>query len=346
MVVYLSVVWITLSTVPLILASQAANIARQYLLYSIVASTLMLWGLSYQYGLAGDLQLVKTALLDPAVVRTGFFYYAILGFYLPLVGLLMALGSFPFQFWVTTVYPAIPCREAAYLSTIPKVAVIFFLARLHQAVAANLTVASQASLNSWQILWALVAFCSLVLGSLAALQTYQAKRLLAAGTVAQTGFICAALVAEASCAPISYYMIIYSMMNIAAWIGLEVLAAEPGRFDIKDYAGVGRRRPLEALCFSLVALSLVGLPPMAGLIAKINIILSLWPVTIANPLLIWLIAMIGIGTIMSLYYYLRIPYALFFNEAALPAPIVKPGWPTWGLVLLTMLLLFFAIKGC
>jgi NADH-quinone oxidoreductase subunit N len=341
MVVYLSVVWIGLSTVPLILASQAASVARQYLLYSIVASTLMVWGLSYQYGLTGDLQLAKTVLPDPAAVRAGLFYYAMLGFYLPLVGLLMVLGSFPFQFWVTATYPAIACREAAYLSTIPKIAVIFFLVRLQQVVSDNLTTASQDSLNGWQILWAIVALCSLVLGHLAALQAHQAKRLLAAGTVAQTGFVCAALVAKASCAPISYYMVIYSMMNIAAWIGLEALATGADRFGIKDYAGVGRRRLLEAFCFSLVAFSLVGLPPMAGFIAKINIILPLWPVATANPLLMLLIATMGIGTIISLYYYLKIPYSLFFSEAALPVPAATPGWLTYGLVLLTTLLIIF-----
>jgi len=307
--------------------------STRYLIYSIIASAIMLVGLSYLYGSIGTLELYKFISYNEAVYSILQFIWPI-GFFLALSGLLMSMGSFPFQFWVASVYQQTSFSTVAYLSTVPKLAAIAFLVKLHK-IATQALPFIELPLKS---LWACTAMVTMVVGHLGALTTKDAKKLLAYGSIAQTGFLLAIMVTDMSAyTHVTYYIIVYTIMNLASWFGLQMFNYHTKDSSIAAYAGLGRRLTIGSVCFLIIMLALIGIPPTAGFSAKLIIFNHLWEIVqlSRSNLLTSLFLTSIIGTLLALYYYLKLPYILFFKKA----PQLKITSSIHSAMLLTVILL-------
>ncbi|HEX9956480.1 MAG TPA: proton-conducting transporter membrane subunit, partial [Fibrella sp.] len=199
----------------------------------------------------------------------------------------------------------------------PKAAALLVLMRLLSAI----------PVEGIQTPLAVVALAGILIGNLSALRQTDAKRLLAYSTVAQAGFLLVGIVAlsDAGFQAAVFYMATYLFISLAAFFLIDALAPN-GSLRIADFAGQGATSPLLAVCLTIVALALTGLPPTVGFTAKLLSFSALFSAyqTTGNPWLIWLFGLGLANAVISLFYYLRIPFLLFFR----PRPDNVPGIPT------------------
>ncbi|MEM7055654.1 MAG: NADH-quinone oxidoreductase subunit N [Bacteroidota bacterium] len=313
LIIYLSLALMTLSSAVLVyshLQSQGAVASLKYILYSAVGAAIMLWGMSYLYGITATLGLAEPGAMyglqaTPSPIL-------LIGLFLALSGILMKLGIFPFHFWIADVYQGASMTVVAYLATVPKLAAVAVMVRLCKQLIPQLSVAS----NHLQSFIALIAILTIVIGHVAALAQSHPKRVLAYGSIAQGGLLMAGVgTCTDSYASIAYYSMIYSIMGLAAWVGLRILRTITDSERMQDYAGLGRRFPVLGICLVIAMLSLIGLPPTAGFTGKLLIFSTLLEAAqaIDNPLLAILLVLSVLGSVISLYYYLKLPCALFFK---------------------------------
>ena len=175
----------------------------------------------------------------------------------------------------------------------------------------------------------LVAFLAAItctLGNLAAYGQTNIKRLLAYSTIAHAGYmmmpVAAALSlagsrpddAERAIAALCFYAAVYLFMNLGAFAIVAFVRNELRSEDIDDYSGLVRRSPGVAVCFALVLLSLLGLPPLVGLWAKVEIFYAMIDAAYTNSVLGVLVVVAGLNTLLSLFYYIRVVKVMMLNE--------------------------------
>jgi NADH-quinone oxidoreductase subunit N len=170
-------------------------------------------------------------------------------------------------------------------------------------------------------------------GNTAAFVQTNIKRLLAYSSIAHAGYMMCALsllvqgnvrgsaLAEGAAQAILLYLAVYLFMNLGAFTTAGLIYRETGSERINDYDGLSRRNPLLAACMTAFMFSLVGLPPFAGFVAKLNVMYVLG----ANGGWWWaLVAVIGVNTVFSLYYYARVVKAMYLSPSDKPAISVNP----------------------
>ena len=160
----------------------------------------------------------------------------------------------------------------------------------------------------------LLAAITVTFGNLAAYSQTNLKRLLAYSTIAHAGYmmmpVAAAMatigsnpeVAKESIAAICFYIAVYLFMNLGAFAVVAFMRNEVRSEELKDYAGLIRRSPGLVVCFSVVMISLLGLPPLSGFAAKLLVFKSL----VTDPQMYVLLVIAGLNTVLSLVYYLRV----------------------------------------
>jgi NADH-quinone oxidoreductase subunit N len=274
----------------------------KYLLFGALSSAVMLYGLSFLYGMTGTLDLTSevfaTQLAEnhPAILL-------IVGF-LTLAGVLFKLSLVPFHIWAPDVYEGAAIPVVAFLSTAPKVAGLLVLMRLLSVLSVD-----------FQRLTAVLALASILVGNLSALWQNDLKRLLAYSGIAQAGFILVGLVAfnQTGFESATFYLTVYVLMNLAAFLLIDLIGE--GNTDLQSFTGKGATFPFLSICFTVIMIALVGLPPTAGFTAKLFVFSALWEANQlgGDGLLITLLVVGLLNAIVSLFYYFKIPFYLFFK---------------------------------
>jgi NADH-quinone oxidoreductase subunit N len=179
---------------------------------------------------------------------------------------------------------------------------------------------------------AVLAAITCTLGNLAAYGQDNIKRLLAYSTIAHAGYMImpvAAAVALAGSDPngaqraiaaLCFYAGVYLFMNLGAFAIVAFLRNELRSEELPDYAGLIQRSPGAAICLSLIALSLLGVPPLAGLWAKVYIFAAMIDATKVMPAMWVLIAVAGLNAVLSLFYYLRVVKVMVLDPPPADAP--------------------------
>jgi NADH-quinone oxidoreductase subunit N len=162
-----------------------------------------------------------------------------------------------------------------------------------------------------------VVLLSLTVGNFAALWQGNARRMLAYSSVAHAGFLLIGVVAgnAAGTESLLFYLGVYLFMNLAAFLLVAVFAQRAGSEQVAGFSGLGTRLPLAGVVTVLIMVALAGLPPTAGFTAKLLLFSALWQAygESGNG---WLLAVFGVGLLnvaVSLFYYLKIPFYLFFR---------------------------------
>lgn len=320
--IYLAIELISISSYLLTALSKSRKASEggiKYLLFGAISSAVMLYGMSFLYGLTGTMDISSTA-FGIELAKNSPFVVALVSL-LTLSGFLFKLSLVPFHVWTPDAYDAAPLPVAAFFSIAPKAGALLVLMRLLMALPQPQFVDVQTPL-------AVVALASITLGNLSALWQTDAKRLLAYSTIAQAGFLLVGVVAlnEAGFEAALFYLATYLPINLAAFFLIGLLAQHNGgSLKLTDFAGLGSRQPVLAIALTVVMLALVGLPPTVGFTAKLLSFSALYNAyeSTGNG---WLLALFGLGllnAVVSLAYYLRLPFLLFFRPALREAPTVE-----------------------
>lgn len=296
----------------------------KYLLFGALTSAVMLYGFSLLFGFAGTTDLYQLAgMLQKGGVSpvAGFGILALI-----LVGLGFKVSIVPFHFWAPDVYEGAPTPVAGFLSTASKAAGFAVLVRLF-------LVAFPASYPSWTLVLAVLAAVTMTVGNLLALPQTNIKRLLAFSSVSHAGYVLIGVVAfaknlakpELGVASVVFYLAAYILTNLLAFGIVMAFSRVTGLDDIKDYAGLSRRSPWLALMMLAAFLSLAGMPPFGGFVAKVFVFAAG-----VQAGYVWLVIVGIINSIIGVYYYLNVlKYVYLYrlpdqDEGNHPVPLTQP----------------------
>ncbi|GAB4345371.1 MAG: NADH-quinone oxidoreductase subunit N [Flammeovirgaceae bacterium] len=289
----------------------SAEAGMKYLLFGALSSAVMLYGMSWLYGFSGSLYLSEIA-KNISNNQTPLLFVS---FLMVFGGLLFKVASFPFHLWIPDIYQAAPTSWIAFLSIAPKAAAF--------GVMTNLTVcfSDYYNINQTPFYATLVflAVASMLIGNLSALWQSSFKRLLAYSSIAHTGFILLAIptIQQSGFQSLKFYLLTYTFMNFGAFFLADTLEKQKGSDQIKEFQGTGMHTTLLGILTVILMISLAGLPPTAGFTAKLLVFSSLWNTIQQTQQSVLLIAFfIGIlNAIVSLFYYLKIPFLMFFRKS-------------------------------
>ncbi len=266
--------------------------ALKYFLLSMLTSIIMLYGLSFLYGISGS-----TAFAELSLEGAGLL--GMVAILLTLVGLFAKMSAAPFHFWAPDAYAGALPASVAFVSTVPKVAGIAVMARLLAEIAPGIPVLITVI--------GVASAASMLLGNLAALPQTDLRRLMAYSGVGHTGYLLLALAAgtDAGYTAAVFYAVAYAVPSMAVML----VAAEEGSA-VADVAGLAQRRPWLAWSTLVWLLSLIGIPPLAGFFGKLFVFGA------AVDVGLWVLVVLAILTsVVSAGYYFRIVQEMFFGEA-------------------------------
>jgi len=312
--------------------------ALKFAVFGAGTAGVMLYGISLLVGVLGSAHLPTMSSHLADMLRTGAgadqIMVLVLGALMLMVGLAFKLSAVPFHFWAPDVFEGAAAEVAAFLSIASKAAALGLLVRLTMAFSMSAEAGATALLQPVrQYLFGLLALLAAVTctyGNLAAYGQTNMKRLLAYSTIAHAGYMmmpvaaAVALVggdpgaAQGAVGSLVVYLTIYLFMNLGAFAAVAFLRNATGSERIDDYAGLVERSPGLAICFSIILVSLIGLPPLAGFVAKFNIFAVL---ARFDARLLTLLAIGGLNTVLSLFYYLRVVKVMILT----PEPHDRPA---------------------
>jgi len=311
------------------LADKQSNEAGfKYLLFGAMTSAIMLYGFSLLFGFSGTTSLYTLATMAvagqlPLGVALGLVVLIV-------VGLGFKVSMVPFHFWAPDVYTGSPTPVAGFLSTASKAAGFAVLTRLF-------VIAFPEIAYEWASILAVLAAVTMTLGNLVALKQTNIKRLLAYSSIAHAGYAMIGVVAvsELGVTSVVFYLLAYILTNLAAFGIVMAFERVTGSDEIKDYAGMSRRSPGLAIAMLVAFLSLAGMPPFGGFVAKVFVFAAAVQVN-----MVWL-AIVGIlNSIIGVFYYLTVLKVVYLyrmegeKEDEHPIPLTRPY--AIGLVLLSL----------
>lgn len=287
----------------------------KYLLFGALTSTIMLYGFSLVYGFSGQVDYGGIASTLAQWPQEYILPY-IGALLLILVGFGFKISAVPFHFWAPDVYEGAPTPIAGFLSTASKAAGFAVLLRVLVLAFPNLY-------ETWVVFIAALSVVTMTLGNLIALAQQNIKRLLAYSSIAHAGYILIGIVAmtgsEWGIPSVLFYLGAYLLTNLAAFGAVVILSEVVGSDELSAYHGLSRRSPGLALAMMVAFLSLAGMPPLTGFVAKVFVFAAAVDAD-------WIpLAVIGVvNSIIGLYYYLNVLKYIYLYPLANPEDAKTP----------------------
>lgn len=279
----------------------------KYLILGALSTGLLVYGMSWLYGMTGELSLSGIAYKlshwegnsAPILFAAG----------LMLAGLGFKVGAVPFHIWIPDVYQGAPTPVTAFLSVGSKAAGFVVLTRI---VGTFLTPGSVVAGPVIQILL-ILGGATILLGNLAAIAQTNFKRLLGYSSIAHAGYLLVALACihtgglkMTSGEVAAFYLATYLPMTFVCFLILSAMRAKGYGEDIASLKGLGRANPTLGLALAIALASLAGLPLTAGFMGKFFVIFA----TVLEGYYTYLaIAVIGAAT--GFYYYFKVILAVY-----------------------------------
>ena len=294
---YVSMELVSLSSyllVGLLRDARSAEASLKYLLFGALASGIMLFGMSWLFGLSGSLAF--SDLQRSIAGMSGTMTHALLvAVVLLLVGVAFKISMVPFHMWTPDAYEGAPMPVTALLSVGPKAAGLALLFRLMEAL--------KPAWASVEPLVIALAVITMTLGNLVAISQTNIKRLLAYSTIGQVGYLLIGFVVHTrqGLEALLVYLVAYLLMNLGAFACVVAVVNNTGRESLDAFKGLAHRAPMLAFFCALFLLSLAGIPPLLGFVGKF----LLFGAAIASGHL-WLAVAGVINSVIALYYYVNI----------------------------------------
>lgn len=284
-----------------------AEAAMKYLIYGAVASAIMLYGMSWLYGFTGTLNLMDPTFAE-AITKIPQLPLSI-ACVMVMGGFLFKLGAFPLHIWSPDVYEATPTPIVSVFSVLPKLAALAIIFKFVNLISTPAI--------DWELWIGVLAIASMTVGNFSALWQKDIKRMLAYSSIAHAGFLLVGILAFSSSGnqAMLFYGAIYLIMNFGAFFLVQVLERQTGSTSFESMKGLGLKVPFISSLVLIVMIALTGLPPTAGFNGKLYIFSALWESYQAGgqSILIWVFVFGLLNSVIALFYYLKLPYLLFFK---------------------------------
>ena len=311
------------------LASNEA--ALKYFLTGSFATGFLLFGIALIYGSTGSFNMAEISTYVHANSATLPSYFKV-GLLFMMIGLSFKLAVAPFHFWAPDVYHGSPTLITAYMSTVVKIAGIAAFYRLFATCFASVP-------GIWVNTLVVFSALTILLGNLVGVYQTNMKRMLAYSSISHAGYMLLGLIAinKLSAGSLLLYSAAYSIATITAF-GIIILVREIRRNDdIVTFNGLARTNPYMAFTLSFALLSLTGIPPLAGFIAKYYIF-----TTAIQSGYLWLVILALAGSAISAVYYFKPIIAMYMHEGDwAPIPVTR-GY-RYQLIFMTILTLVLGL---
>ncbi len=293
----------------------------KYLLFGALTSTVMLYGFSLLFGFSGTTNIYQLAGMFTSSNLPPIVAFGVLA--LVLVGIGFKVSIVPFHFWAPDVYEGAPTPVAGFLSTASKAAGFAVLVRLFfVAFPAGTDLA-----RLWVPSLAILSAVTMTVGNLLALPQTNIKRLIAFSSISHAGYAMIGVVAlsQLGAASVVFYLAAYILTNLLAFGIVMAFSRITGLEDLKDYAGMSRRSPWLGLMMLAAFLSLAGMPPFGGFVAKVVVFAAG-----IQAGYVWLVIIGILNSVIGVYYYLNaMKYVYLYrmpeqDEENHPLPLTRP----------------------
>ncbi|HEY1860785.1 MAG TPA: NADH-quinone oxidoreductase subunit N, partial [Gemmataceae bacterium] len=332
---------------------QSSEAALKYVVYGGGASGIMLYGISLLAGKFGTAYMPQVALHFVGAFSHGGIADSgnsilILGALFIFIGIAFKLAAVPFHFWCPDVFEGASAEVAGFLSVASKGAALALLARF-VLLLGGLDATPRFAHLHWlavaRFLVPALAFAAALtatFGNLAAYTQTNLKRLLAYSTIAHAGYMMMGLatLTQEGLGAVLLYLIVYLFMNLGAFAVVAFLRNQTGSEDLSAFRGLIRRSPFLVVVLAIFLLSLLGMPPLAGFVAKLQIFSAIWKgadyyvglhENFVGVTLYVLLAIGAINTVLSAVYYIKVLKVMCVDvsleevEGRPLAPLETPG---------------------
>jgi NADH-quinone oxidoreductase subunit N len=293
--------------------------ALKYFLLGAFSSGILLYGMSLLYGISGSTNLAE---IGRVLNQNGANALAMLAVLMMLAGLCFKVAAAPFHMWAPDAYEGAPTGITAFMSVAVKAAAFAVFLRIF-------LVSFEGVRESYLFPVVVISMLTMTWGNVAAVTQTNVKRLLAYSSISHAGFVLMGLAAGGDWGVMASagYLLIYTFMNLGVWAVLMLLRRKDiAGESIEDFDGLFFKKPVVAILMLIFLLSLAGIPPLGGFIAKYLIFsavikAALNPAQANSTLLVWLAIVGAANAVIALYYYLRIVVAMFIRKEFVPAKL-------------------------
>lgn len=299
--------------------------ALKYFLMGSFSTGLMLMGIAFLYGDSGTffVEGINMGITTLSPMK-------IIGFVLLLASMSFKVSAAPFHFWTPDVYDGSPTVFTSFMATIVKAAGFFAFLKLFESAFGKIQ-------GEWQLLVAIVAALTLIIGNITAVFQQSVKRMLAYSSIAQAGFMMLGVFA------LNVYakqgMILYFAAYSIASIIIFAVLAKMKDHTIDAFNGMSKEHPLVSLSLLIAFLSLAGIPLTAGFFAKYYMLLAV----IKDGSMLWLTVVAILCAAVSVFYYFRVIQAIYFKSPASEPSIAYSNGFRWSLLLAALLVIVLGI---
>jgi NADH-quinone oxidoreductase subunit N len=295
----------------------------KYLIMGSISSGIFVFGISLLYGASGGIGFEALSVVfnppGPSIL-------AKTGMMMVLCGLGFKIAAFPFHFWAPDVYEGAPTPVVALMSVGSKMAGIMIMLRLLHEVFLP-------AKYIWSIVLAVISALTMCYGNLAAIPQTNIKRLLGYSSIGQAGYLLMGIAStnQIGMEAVVFYLLAYLFGNMAVFFGVTIAEQDSGSSELDSFNGLSKRSSLLAASMFVGLLSLAGVPPLAGFIGKLFVLISS-----AQRGFLWLVAIGAINVAISLYYYLMIVRRMYTKQPASDGPIKVDATSKTALLILVI----------
>ena len=300
--------------------------AIKYFLLGSFSSAIFLFGLAFVWGLTGTTRIAEVA---THLAGGGLSAGLAMGLAFLTTGVAFKIAAVPFHYWTPDAYQGSPTPVTGYLSVGPKIGAFALILRLFVEALGPLKA-------DWFAVIVVLAILTMTLGNLVALTQTNVKRMLAYSSIAHTGYMLVGLAAYAAgriegLEGLLYYGAAYTFMNLGAFAVIAALQKRAGvTSNLETFAGLGRREPALGILMTLFLLSLTGIPPTAGFLAKALVIVAAVEASQAGSGAMGMLAVVLVlNAAVAAFYYLRVVVYMFMREPQSVGPALRHGRLLW-----------------
>ena len=276
----------------------------KYFVLGALSSGMLLYGISLLYGFTGSVSFTAIA---GVIHETGVSLGILFGLVFLIAGLAFKISAVPFHMWTPDVYEGAPTPVTAYFATAAKVAALCLFLRA-------ILIPFPDALAQWRQVIVFISVLSMALGAIAAIGQTNIKRLMAYSSIGHMGYALLGLAAGSAYGVqgVLIYLAVYVATNLGVFACIQLMRRNGQAVEnISDLAGLARTDIRFAVIFAMLFLSLAGLPPLAGFLAKFYVFLAAVEAGLLVPAVIGVLA-----SAVGLVYYLRVAKIMFFDEPA------------------------------
>ena len=288
-------------------SSKSSEAGLKYFILGALASGFFLFGVSLLFGIAGTTTYTELSLI--LVNYENYSPLLALAIVMILCSIAFKLSAAPFHMWTPDVYEGSPTTVTAFIAVVPKIAAVAIIVRVLYIPFGNIY-------EIWYQILIMISVASIYVGAFGAIVQDNIKRLMAYSTIGSIGYVLLALSAgsQEALQGALIYITIYTISVMGCFVAIVFMEKDNIALEkISDLAGISKTDPYTAICFSILLLSLAGLPPFAGFVGKFYIFRSL----IIEDLT-WLAVIGVIGSVIAAYYYLKLIKIMYLDSAEEP----------------------------